>query len=173
MYLGHTVSMKCTTTSYKNRRQIKKPKFEWLRFENTHGAIIDLELWGMVQEIRKHKKRLPKWMEEQPSPFSGMVYCADCGAVMWLTRRRSEEVGNNLKCSTYSKRRMEGCTAHCIHECQLEAIVLDNLRKVTHYARQKERLFVEHILRCDAQAAKREVTHLQKELDKLKSARQS
>ena len=168
VYLGHTISMKCTTTSYKNRRQIKKPKSEWLRFENTHEAIIDLELWQMVQEIRKHKKRPPKQMEEQPNPFSGMVYCADCGAVMRLTRRRSEEVKNNLKCSTYSKRGTEGCTAHYIQERQLEAIVLDDLRRVTHYARQKERLFVEHISRRDAQTAKREVDHLQKELNKLK-----
>lgn len=28
VYLGHTISMKCTTASYKNRRQIKKPKSE-------------------------------------------------------------------------------------------------------------------------------------------------
>lgn len=46
--------------------------------------------------------------------------------------------------------------------------MLDDLRRVTHYARQKERLFVEHISRRDAQAAKREVAHLQRELDKLK-----
>ena len=168
VYLGRTVSMKCTTASYKSKKQIKRPRSEWLRFENTHEAIIDLELWKMVQEVRKHKKRPPKRMEGQPSPFSGMVYCADCGAVMRLTRRRSEEVGNSLKCSTYSKRGTEGCTAHYIHERQLEAIVLDDLRRVTHYARQKEKFFVEHISRRDEQEARREISRIQKEVDRLK-----
>ena len=145
MYLRHTVSMKCTTASYKNRRQIKRTKSEWLRFENTHKAIIAPELWKMVQEIHKHKKYPTKRMEEQPSPFSKMVCCADCGAFMRLTRRRSEKVGNSLKCSTCNKREGEGCTAHCIQERQLKAIVLDDLRRVPHYARQKEKLFVKHI----------------------------
>lgn len=67
----------------------------------------------------------------------------------------------------------EGRTAHYIHERQQEVIVLDDLRRVTYYARQKEKLFLEHISRCDAQAAKREADRLRKELDKLKSMRQS
>ena len=68
--------------------------------------------------------------------------------IMRLNRKRK---GPNLfKCGTYSKHGTEGCTAHCIQERQLEAIVLDDLRKVTHYARQKEKLFVEHISRRDA-----------------------
>ena len=46
--------------------------------------------------------------------------------------------------------------------------MLDDLRRVTHYARQKERLFVGHISRRDAQEAKREISHIQRELDGLK-----
>lgn len=166
VYLGHTISMRYTTLSYKNKKQLRRPKSDWLRFENTHEAIISQELWDIVQDVRKHKRRPPKRIDEKPSLFSGMVYCADCGAVMRLNRKRK---GHSIfKCSTYSKHGAEGCTAHGIQERQLEAIVLDDLRRVTHYARQKERLFVEHISRRDAQEAKREVSRIQRELDKLR-----
>lgn len=166
VYLGHTVSMRYTTLSYKNKKQLRRPKSDWLKFENTHEAIIDQELWDIVKGVRQHKKRSPKRIDEKPSLFSGMVYFADCGAVMRLNRKRN---GHNLfKCSTYSKHGTEGCTAHCIQERRLEAIVLDDLRRVTHYARQKERLFVEHISRRDVQETKQEVNRIQKELDKLR-----
>lgn len=166
VYLGHTISMRYTTISYKNKKQIQNPESKWLRFENTHEAIITQELWDIVQESRKHKKRPPKRLDEQPSAFSGMIYCADCGSAMRSYRKRGGP--NSFKCGRYSKYGAEGCTPHYIHECQLEAIVLDDLRRVTHYARQKEKLFVAHISRRDAQVARREVDHLQKELDKLK-----
>lgn len=166
VYLGHTISMRYTTLSYKNKKQLQRPKSDWLRFENTHESIIDPELWKIVQEIRKHKRRPPKRIDGRPSPFSGMLYCSDCGAVMRLNRKRSGP--DTFKCSTYSKRGAEGCTAHGIQESQLKAIVLDDLRRVTHYARQKERLFVEHISRRDAQMAKHEIDCTQKELDRLR-----
>ncbi len=166
VYLGHTVSMKCTTASYKSKKQIKRPRSEWLCFENTHEPIISQDLWNIMQAVRKHKRRPPKRIEEQPSTLTGMVFCADCGAVMRLDRKRNGT--NSFKCTTYSKRGVEGCSTHYIQERQLEAIVLDDLRRVTHYARQKERLFVGHISRRDAQEAKREISHIQRELDGLK-----
>ena len=166
VYLGHTISMRYTTLSYKNKKQIQNPESKWLRFENTHEAIVSKELWDIVQGVRNHKRRSPKRIDEKASPFSGMLYCADCGSVMRVYRKRGGPTA--FKCSRYSKYGTEDCTAHYIHERQLEAIVLDDLRRVTHYARQKERLFVEHISRRDAQTAKREISRTQRELDKLK-----
>ena len=166
VYLGHTISMRYTTLSYKNKKQIQNPESKWLRFENTHEAIVSKELWDIVQGVRNHKRRFPKRIDEKVSPFSGMLYCADCSSVMRVYRKRGNPTA--FKCSRYNKYGTEDCTAHYIHEHQLEAIVLDDLRRVTHYARQKERLFVEHISRRDAQTAKREISRTQRELDKLK-----
>lgn len=36
-----------------------------------------MEVWEIVQDVREHKRRSPKHMEE-PNLFSGLVYCADC-----------------------------------------------------------------------------------------------
>lgn len=88
--------MRYTTISYKNKKQIQNPESKWLRFENTHEAIITQELWDIVQESRKHKKRPPKRLDEQPSIFSGMIYCADCGSAMRSYRKRGRP--NSFKC---------------------------------------------------------------------------
>ena len=78
VYLGHTVGLRSTTLSYKNKKAIQKPENEQIMVENTHPALITQELWDIVQDVRQHKKRIPKQMEE-PNIFSGLAFCADCG----------------------------------------------------------------------------------------------
>lgn len=50
----------------------------------------------------------------------------------------------------------------------MKQIVLDDLRRVTHFARMKERQFAEYINRKNSAELGREITRLQKELDKMK-----
>jgi site-specific DNA recombinase len=167
-YLGHTISMRYTTVSYKNKKQIERPESEWLKFENTHEPLISQELWDIVQDIRKHKKRPPKKMDT-PNLFSGLVFCADCGGTLVLHRAHTmKETQNNFMCSTYKKRGKEECSAHYIRETQLRAIVLDDLKRVTHYARQKEKLFAERITRKTSAETRREIARIQREIDTLR-----
>ena len=56
-----------------------------------------------------------------------------------------KKVEYNFKCYTYGKKGKTACTAHHIRECELMQIVLDDLRRVTHFARMKERQFAAHI----------------------------
>ena len=70
-------------------------------------------------------------------------------------------------CSTYRKRGKEICSAHYIKEVQLTAIVLDDLKRITHFARQQEALFVEHINRRNNTETRREIENLTKELDTM------
>lgn len=60
------------------------------------------------------------------------------------------------------------CTAHYIREIQLSAIVLDDLRRVTHFARQQEALFIQHINRKNSAETRREIERLQRELDAMR-----
>ena len=53
-------------------------------------TFVTQEQWDIVQEVRQHKKRVPKHMDE-PNIFSGLVFCADCGKPLvlndiWLKR---------------------------------------------------------------------------------------
>jgi hypothetical protein len=167
VYLGHTISLQSTTVSYKNKKRIPRPKSEQLRFENTHEPLVDRETWEIVQEIRRHKRRRANMAEQDM--FSGLVYCADCGGTMVLHRAHTmDSVKNNFMCSTYKKQGKEICSAHYIRESQLAAIVLDDLRRVTHFARQQEALFVQHINQKNSAEAKHEIERLQRELDAMK-----
>lgn len=79
-----------------------------------------------------------------------------------------KETQNNFMCSTYKKRGKEECSSHYMRETQLKAIILDDLKRVTHYARQKEKLFAEHITRKNSAETRQEITRVQREIDALK-----
>lgn len=167
MYLGHTISLQSTTVSYKNKKKIQCPKSEQLRFENTHEPLVGRETWEIVQDIRRHKRRRANMAEQ--AIFSGLVYCADCGGTMILHRAHTmDSVKNNFMCSTYKKQGKEACSAHYIREAQLAAIVLDDLRRVTHFSRQQEVLFAQHIHQKNSAESKHEIERLQRELDAMK-----
>lgn len=170
-YLGHTVGLRTTTLSYKNKKTVHKPKSEYALVENTHPALITQELWDIVQNVRTHKKRVPKQMEE-PNIFSGLAFCADCGRSMVLHRASTMKKNQfNFKCYTYGKRGRAECTPHHIREDELYAIVLDDLRRVTHFARMKQKLFAEHINLKNSAELRQEMNLLQKELDGMRKRR--
>lgn len=168
VYLGHTIGLQRTTLSYKNKKIVDRPKNEQIVVENTHEALITQEVWDIAQSVRQHKKRTPKQMEE-PNIFSGLVFCADCGKPMVLHRASTmKKVEYNFKCYTYGKKGKAHCSPHHIRECDLTAIVLDDLRRVTHFARQKERQFAAYINKKNSAEVRKEINSLQRELDAMR-----
>ena len=168
VYIGHTLNMRKTTISYKNKKQIQKPESEQILVENTHEPLISMEVWEIVQDVRAHKRRPPKHMEE-PNLFSGLVYCADCGKYMVLCRtEKMREDQYYFRCYTYGKRGKTACSPHQIREADLKAIVLDDLRRVTHFARMKERQFAQYINQKNTAELRREINRLQRELDSMR-----
>jgi hypothetical protein len=167
VYLGHTVNLKYTTLSFKNKKRIERPESEQVRIENTHQPIIDKTTWDIVQDIRKHKRRRANMAEQ--NIFSGLVYCKDCGGTMVLHRAHTmDAVKNNFMCSTYKKKSKISCSAHYIRENQLAEVILDDLRRVTHYARQHEALFAKHITQKNDAEIRKEIVQTQKILENLK-----
>ena len=73
-------------------------------------TFVTQEQWDIVQEVRQHKKRVPKHMDE-PNIFSGLVFCADCGKPLVLHRastmkkteynfkRRTPPAAQKLRCN--------------------------------------------------------------------------
>ena len=64
--------------------------------------------------------------------------------------------------------RKDACTPHQIREVDLKQIVLDDLRRVTHFARMKERQFAEYINQKNTLELRREINRVQKELDAMR-----
>ena len=74
----------------------------------------------------------------------------------------------NFKCYTYGKRGKAECSPHHIREEELIQIVLDDLRRVTHFARMKERQFAEYINQKNSLELRREIDRVQKDLDAMR-----
>ena len=55
-YIGNTVNFTTYKPSYKSKRFVKNPPEKQMVFENTHEAIIDIDTWKKVQELRKNKR---------------------------------------------------------------------------------------------------------------------
>lgn len=73
----------------------------------------------------------------------------------------------NFTCYTYGKRGKTECSPHHIREDELCKIVLDDLQRVTHFARMKERQFAAHINQKNSKELRQEMNTLQKELDAM------
>lgn len=144
-YLGHTVNFKTTRKSFKCKKPIFNPEEKQVVFENTHEAIIDPELWSVVQKNREQRHRPTRTGEM--ALFSGMVFCADCGSRLNLHRRvKGGGTRNTYICNNYRNGRgKQLCTGHYIREMVLNELVLDNLRKVIAYAQDYEQEFVQRI----------------------------
>lgn len=97
------------------------------------------------------------------------IYCKDCGGTMILHRAHTmDAVKNNFMCSTYKKKGKENCSAHYIMENLLADIILDDLRRVTHYAKQHEFLFAKHITLKNGAEIRREIAQTEWDLENLK-----
>lgn len=165
-YCGDTVNFRSTTKSFDNKKKIERPPEEWQIFKDTHPAIIDRETFALVQELRKHRRRPTK--SGIVSPFSGLLYCADCGEKLYYS------VTNNYKreqayffCSSYRKN-SEVCSAHYIRERVVEQIVLESMQRILLNVQAFEKEFARKQMDCYTEDKKKQLAAKRRELSKAK-----
>ena len=162
-YLGHTVNFKTEKVSYKVKVSVPNPEEKQVVFENTHEPIIDQETWERVQELRKQRKRPNRY--DEVGLFSGIVFCADCGSVMYQQRYETEKRHQDCYiCGSYKKRTAD-CTAHFIRTDLLTAGVTANLRQITNYAAKHEAKFMKLLMAQSEDGGKRKDTARRKEME--------
>lgn len=143
-YLGHTVNFKTFSKSYKFKKRYDTPEDQQMVFENTHPAIITQETWDTVQRIRQHRRRNQK--QDEPGLFSGMLYCADCGSLMYLARGVTVSREQERYCCGNYRKRTNSCSMHYIRAVVLEELILENLRQTVKFATEHENEFAQHIM---------------------------
>ena len=150
-YMGHTVNFRTSKKSYKDKR-VKNAPEDWLVFENTHEAIVDAETWRLAQQLRKTKRRTDTIGEA--NPLTGLCFCADCGAKMYVHRQRkkradgSEHIEEHYNCSTYTltiEREERKCFSHGVSNAALRQLVLETIRTASIYAIENEAEFIERV----------------------------
>ena len=163
-YCGDTVNFRSTTKSFKNKKKIERPPEEWKIFKDTHPAIIDREVFDLVQELRKHRRRPAK--SGIVSPFSGLLYCADCGEKLYYS------FSNNYKrdqvyffCSSYRKN-SDACSAHYIREKVVEQLVLESMQRIMLNVQVFEKEFARKQMACYTEDKKKQLAAKRRELEK-------
>ena len=162
-YTGCLVNFKTEKLSYKVKHSVENPLEKQVIFENHHEPIIDTQTWERVQELRKQRKRPNRY--DEVGLFSGILFCADCGSVMYQQRYQTDKRKQDCYiCGNY-KKRTHDCTAHFIRTDLLTAGVLSNLRKVTSYAAKHEARFMKLLIEQNEDGGKRRNAAKKKELE--------
>lgn len=167
IYLGHTLNLKTENISYKDHRKRIRPKDQQVMIENTHEAIVSQETWDIVHKLRDGKRRRTK--SGYKSIFAGILFCADCKSKLYFVS------GDSIKserfhfiCAKYRKKGKDNCSIHSINEKVLYEIVLEEIRRVTEFARKRTDEFTEYINKNSETQLKKELKDKQKLLDKHK-----
>lgn len=89
IYIGTLAQQRYTSVSYKNHKTVFKDEEDWVVIENNHEPIISQELWDKVREYDVSVSRGKSDKNGVVSPFSGLLYCADCGFKMKKTQLKT------------------------------------------------------------------------------------
>ncbi len=139
-YTGCTVNFKTTTVSYKVHDRVYNPKEDWQIIPDTQEAIIDMETFNRVQEIREHRRRHTS--TGRSSIYTSKIFCGDCGSKMYFCAAKSIPDKNVFfRCSEYKENRGK-CTIHHIRETAVDAIVTKAVKEVIKYVTQYEPVFL-------------------------------
>ena len=161
-YIGVTESFKSTRLGFKSKKRIPTAKDRRAYIENAHTPIIDRDVWEKVQMIRANKRRPTK--SGTTSIFSGLLYCADCGAKLSLAAANGH---THFRCSMYKRTsRAKECTQHYIREDALYQLVLKQLQHFLSYLQQFERVFIKRQMDATLSERRFELSAKQKQIEK-------
>ena len=169
LYTGTMVQGKNRMKSYKLHVSEAVPEEDWITVEQTHEAIIPIELFDKAQSLFARDTRTSP---TQPKVylFSGFLRCADCGKAM--NRKLISQPHRDYYyyiCSTFKKQHSGACTKHTIRSDRLEQAVLETLRSQIALAVEMDELIAE-INRSGTRS--RSADHLQTERAQLETERE-
>jgi hypothetical protein len=137
VYLGHIISQKASTLSFKNKKRVSYAEEDYIVVENTHEPIIEQDEWEMAQKIFGRRKRGNKW--DFDNIFVGVLKCSDCGAGLSI---QFPNIPNRHPHFSYSCNRYRQysnyCTTHYIQYENIYKIVLDGIQEKQNFVKQHE-----------------------------------
>lgn len=144
-YLGHTVNYR-TRKHFKDKKSHYVSPDQWTIIENTHEPIIDQETYDNVQRLRKNIRRYPNgWGEVHP--LSGLLFCADCGSVMYVHRVNNGKRIPQFTCSAYGKVPVGTLcpSQHRINADIVMQLVQETLKEIIRFSKDDEAEFIDAV----------------------------
>ncbi len=153
-YIGNTVHNRQGTISFKNKKSIRRPKDEWMIVEGTQEPIISKDVFDLVQQQIKRRKRPQS--NEAVQIFAGLVRCADCGwSMRFATNRTAKNPYSYFSCTKYTQEGKTACSIHYIRYDVLYPYVLSRLQYWASQAQQDPEKLLQRLLKTgDKELAK-------------------
>lgn len=128
VYIGNMVQFKTTTVSYKNHTVIHNRKNDWIRVENTHKAIIDLNTWCSAQSRLYIIQRSCK--NGKAHVLASKVFCEDCNRVFCKCGKNDENGFAYLCCKDKATKWSNCDNRKYIKETELQEFVLNKINNI-------------------------------------------
>ena len=105
-----------------NGKDFKQKDDDHIVFEKHHEAIVNYRTFAYTQEqMKKRTTSAYRGVGKYHNPYSGFLYCGDCGSPMFAMSRA--DLAPAYTCGSYHRRGRKGCTAHHTRMDLLDALL--------------------------------------------------
>jgi len=176
-YCGDVINFKTYSKSWKLKKRLPTAEENRAIFKDVHPAIVDRATFEQIEAKRGKTRKRKTHKDGDKNMFSGFLVCADCGHNLWFHFNQKNPNIKYFNCSGYNTRRGDCPTTHYIRVDFLEQVILQEIRRLSRFAKQHEgefaRLATGHAKQTDANGQERKqkemyaLTARDRELDRL------
>lgn len=166
-YCGDVINFKSYSKSYKMKKRIENPEENRAIFLNVHEAIIDRQTWEKVQALQKGTRRKKPTVTQEPSVFSGLLKCPECGGNLNFHFNQNNHDIKFFSCQNHNSGYRKYSKTHYIRLDFLEQVVLYEVKRLACFASEYENDFIKAMIGRSAKVAENTALRKQRELDTL------
>ena len=166
-YCGDVINFKSYSMSYKMKKRIENPEENRAIFLNVHEAIIDRQTWEKVQALQKGTRRKKPTVTQEPSVFSGLLKCPECGGNLNFHFNQNNHDIKFFSCKNHNSGYRKCSKTHYIRLDFLEQVVLYEVKRLACFASEYENDFIKAMIGRSAKVAENTALRKQRELDAL------
>ena len=166
-YCGDVINFKSYSKSYKMKKRIENPEENRAIFLNVHEAIIDRQTWEKVQALQKGTRRKKPTVTQEPSVFSGLLKCPECGGNLNFHFNQNNHDIKFFSCQNHNSGYRKCSKTHYIRLDFLEQVVLYEVKRLACFASEYENDFIKAMIGRSAKVAEHTALRKQRELDAL------
>ena len=166
-YCGDVINFKSYSKSYKMKKRSENPEENRAIFLNVHEAIIDRQTWEKVQALQKGTRRKKPTVTQEPSVFSGLLKCPECGGNLNFHFNQNNHDIKFFSCQNHNSGYRKCSKTHYIRLDFLEQVVLYEVKRLACFASEYENDFIKAMIGRSAKVAENTALRKQRELDAL------
>ena len=166
-YCGDVINFKSYSKSYKMKKRIENPEENRAIFLNVHETIIDRQTWEKVQALQKGTRRKKPTVTQEPSVFSGLLKCPECGGNLNFHFNQNNHDIKFFSCQNHNSGYRKCSKTHYIRLDFLEQVVLYEVKRLACFASEYENDFIKAMIGRSAKVAENTALRKQRELDAL------